>query len=126
MSKLSDKFLKLWDVAKGPKLWPEYRFCHRKFRFDFAYIPSQYAIEIHGGVWVGGRHTSGAGFSKDCEKMRWAGICGWSVFPLSTSDIKLETIYQLARFFSSHTRIQTISWNVGREQIGGNPKWNTK
>ena len=120
MSKLSEKFERLWHEVKGPPLMPEYRFCHRKFRLDYAYLPSLYAIEIHGGVWVGGRHTSGLGFVRDCEKTRWANYCGWTIFPLSTSDIKYDVVRELAHFFSSHFRSQTISWIDGREPKGGN------
>lgn len=115
MSKLSDKFHRIWQDVDGPPLWTEYRFCHRKFRLDFAYVPSLYAVEIHGGVWVGGRHTSGAGFTKDCEKTRWAGYCGWTIFPMSTSDINHKSIKELADFFRGHTRRQ-IWWKEGERK----------
>ena len=37
------------------------------------------AVEVHGGTWVGGRHTRGAGFEKDREKMNEAHLLGWLV-----------------------------------------------
>lgn len=61
----------------------EYRFSQaRKFRFDFAFITEdRLAIEVDGGVWKGGqgRHTSGAGYTRDCEKNNLAILEGWRV-----------------------------------------------
>ena len=51
----------------------------RRWRFDFAYPDKMLAIEIHGGVFSGGRHTRGAGFTKDCEKYTEAAILGWRI-----------------------------------------------
>ena len=51
----------------------------RKWRFDLAWPAHMLALEIDGGAFIGGRHTSGAGFRKDCEKMSHAAILGWRV-----------------------------------------------
>lgn len=37
------------------------------------------AVEIEGGVWTGGRHTSGSGFLGDMEKYNEAAAAGWRV-----------------------------------------------
>ena len=42
-----------------------------------ATTPRKLAIEIDGGVWVGGRHTRGAGVLKDNEKIAHLAIDGW-------------------------------------------------
>ena len=51
----------------------------RKFRFDFAWPDRMLAVEVEGGTWIGGRHTSGAGFRADCQKYNLAAMAGWRV-----------------------------------------------
>ena len=51
----------------------------RKWRFDYAWEDHRVALEVEGGVWVGGRHTSGAGFVKDVEKYNEAACLGWRI-----------------------------------------------
>lgn len=58
----------------------EYRFCERRWRFDFAFEKSRIAVEIEGGSWNGGRHTRGKGFESDCRKYSTAARHGWRVF----------------------------------------------
>jgi very-short-patch-repair endonuclease len=59
----------------------EYRFHpRRKWRFDAAFPERMIAVEIDGGAFIGGRHTRGAGFRRDCEKINAAGLLGWRVF----------------------------------------------
>jgi very-short-patch-repair endonuclease len=59
----------------------EYRFCDgRKWKFDFAWPSLRISVEVEGGTWSGGRHTSGAGFQRDCEKYNCAARDGWRVF----------------------------------------------
>lgn len=58
----------------------------RRWRFDFAWAAQRVAVEIDGGSWIGGRHTRGAGFRKDCEKGNEALLLGWKVFHF-TSDM---------------------------------------
>lgn len=58
----------------------EYRFHpHRKWRFDIAWPDRRVAVEIDGGVWSGGRHTTGRGFEGDLEKINSAQALGWIV-----------------------------------------------
>lgn len=67
----------------------EYRFHpERKWRFDIAFPYSKVAIEVHGSVFTGGRHTTGAGFSKDREKMNEAQLMGWIVLEYPTHLIR--------------------------------------
>ena len=85
-----------------PGCEPEYKFHPtRKWRFDFAWPHAFIALEIEGGVWTGGRHTSGAGFVKDMEKYNEAGLLGWRIFRVTPNQVKngqaivlLETIFQ--------------------------------
>jgi len=57
----------------------EYRFCKRRWRFDYAIPDKKIAIEIEGGVWISGRHNRASGFLKDMEKYNTATILGWRV-----------------------------------------------
>ncbi len=57
----------------------EYRFCERRFRFDYAWPGEKVALEIEGGIWVRGRHTRPRGYERDCEKYSLAAILGWKV-----------------------------------------------
>lgn len=51
----------------------------RKWRFDYAIPQHRIAIEVEGGVWTGGRHTSPKGFLNDMEKYNTATMMGWRV-----------------------------------------------
>lgn len=52
----------------------------RRWRFDFAWQEYKLAVEVDGGVWVGGRHVTGRGYEADCEKFNFAALSGWTVF----------------------------------------------
>jgi very-short-patch-repair endonuclease len=51
----------------------------RRWRFDLAFPDALVAVEVDGGSWVGGRHTSGVGFEGDCVKVSEAAALGWRV-----------------------------------------------
>ena len=75
---------------------PEHRFHPlRKWRFDWAWPDQMLALEIEGGVWVGGRHTSGAGFVKDMEKYNAATLLGWRILRVTPSQMKNGEAYDL-------------------------------
>jgi very-short-patch-repair endonuclease len=75
--------------AEGYEYVTEHRFAPpRKWRFDIAILDSRLAIEIDGGTWVGGRHTSGAGYEKDCEKLNAAVIEGWRVLRFTSGMVR--------------------------------------
>lgn len=66
----------------------EHRFhATRKWRFDLAWPERMIAVEVDGGVWSGGRHTRGAGFVADCEKVNEATAMGWRVFRFPTPHV---------------------------------------
>lgn len=59
----------------------------RKWRLDFAWPHAMVALEVHGAVHVGGRHTRGVGFERDREKMVAATAQGWRVLEVSTGQL---------------------------------------
>jgi very-short-patch-repair endonuclease len=73
----------------------EYKFApKRRWRFDFAWPELMLAVEIEGGVWSGGRHTSGVGFTADCEKYNEATILGWRVLRVTGQQVKGLQAYE--------------------------------
>lgn len=66
----------------------EYRFMPpRRFKFDFAWPAVMVALEVEGGVYSGGRHTTGSGFTQDCEKYTEAALRGWKVIRVTSHHI---------------------------------------
>lgn len=59
----------------------------RKWRFDYAIPDHKIALEVEGGVWTGGRHTSSVGFLNDMEKYNTATLMGWRVFRTTPEDL---------------------------------------
>lgn len=75
-------------VAGVPAPLAEFRFHPtRKWRFDFAWTDEKVALEVEGGIWVGGRHNSPVGFQKDMEKYNEAAIAGWCVLRATTKEV---------------------------------------
>ena len=95
-SRLEKRFEMLWRAQGGPELEKEFRFHPvRKWRADFAHLPSRILIEIEGGIYVNGRHNRGAGFAADLEKYLEACLAGWRVVRLGPNELTLEHIGRL-------------------------------
>lgn len=60
----------------------------RKWRLDYAWPTRMIAVEIHGGIHSGGRHTRGRGFVEDRAKMNEATLLGWTVLEVTPEHIK--------------------------------------
>ena len=85
---LAADFARIWQMLGGAELATEHRFHEeRRWRFDFAHLPTKTAIEINGGIWSGGRHIRGAGYLRDREKVNAAQMLGWKVFELGTGQV---------------------------------------
>lgn len=101
-SGLAQKFLAYWRALDGPPLTQELRFDPvRRWRFDFAHEATRTAIELNGGVWSNGRHTRGAGYLRDREKINEAQLAGWHVFELGTGQVSAATVRQIIDFIRS-------------------------
>lgn len=96
-SELEITFADAW-VTYYPNidLHSEWRFAPpRRFRFDFAHLPSKIAIELQGGIFTANtRHINGAALLKEHEKLNLAASLGWRVFYISIKTVSDIAIYE--------------------------------
>lgn len=79
----------LAQLASFPKPDTELLFHpRRKWRFDYAWPDHMIALEVHGGIYSGGRHTRGRGFVEDRCKMNEASLLGWFVLEITPEHIE--------------------------------------
>lgn len=94
-SPLYDAFTLTVKSELGMVCVKEFRFHQeRRWRFDYAFPEYKVALEVEGGVWTGGRHTSPRGFLNDIEKYNTATLLGWKV--LRTTPEKLYSMSTLS------------------------------
>lgn len=91
--------LAYWKECGLPDPTPELVFAPpRKWRFDFAWVGQCVALEVEGGIWTGGRHTRGSGFTKDMEKYNEAAARGWRVIRVAPERLCIiETVNLIKR-----------------------------
>lgn len=66
----------------------EFRFHpERKWRFDFAWPEKKIALEVDGGIWIGGGHNRGAQIKKTWEKENEAHCMGWHILKCEPRDL---------------------------------------
>lgn len=82
----------------------------RGWRFDYSWPEIKVALEIEGGVFVGGRHTSGMGFVEDMEKYSEAATLGWLILRCQPKD--LLTIKVLDRIKKCYELRIKAMWNA--------------
>lgn len=91
-------FIKMIKSCLGLDTEKEYRFHpSRKWRFDYAIPSLRMAIEVEGGVWTGGRHTSSKGFLGDMEKYNEAALLGWCLVRTTPAALLTGTTIELIK-----------------------------
>ena len=81
----------------------------RRFRFDFLIIGSDLVVEVEGGTWSGGRHTSGVGFRSDCVKYNLALELGYRVLRYTTDMVtKGEAIAQILNILGAESAVEGL------------------
>ena len=95
--KITDVFTTICKTDLRVECVKEFRFHPvRLWRFDYAIPEHKIALEVEGGVWTGGRHTSSVGFLKDMEKYNTATLMGWRVLRTTPDDLyRMKTINML-------------------------------
>lgn len=89
MSELEDTLVFQIKAVNLPTPAREHKFHKtRRWRFDLAWPDKMLAVEAEGGVWSGGRHGTGVGFTADCEKYSEAVLLGWRVMRFTGDQIK--------------------------------------
>ncbi len=70
----------------------------RKWRFDVCWPVQKVALEVDGGIWVGGRHNRGAAMKAQWEKENTAVCMGWRILKVEPKDMcMLSTVEMLRR-----------------------------
>lgn len=100
----AEAFCKFVFKYTGAVCVREYKFHEsRKWRFDFAIVSARVAIEIEGGVWTGGRHTSPQGFLEDMEKYNEASAAGWRLLRFTPQEMfKIKNHEMIRRALKWH------------------------
>ena len=77
------------ELGEGiPKPVSEYRFHPtRKWRWDYCWENKSVAVELQGGVYSGGRHVRGKGYTDDLEKHNAGVLLGWSVLYFTAEQV---------------------------------------
>lgn len=86
-SALERAFSTYWIMLASdlPPYTPEFIFDEeREWRFDCAWEFHKVFVELDGGVFSGGRHVRGKGFTEDCVKLNKATTLGWRYLRFTT------------------------------------------
>ena len=88
-SHLEEDFAMALKFDDFPAPVREYQFHPtRKWRFDFAWPAQKVAVELEGGIWIGGRHNRPISMEGDMEKYNAAALLGWHVGRFSKRMVK--------------------------------------
>lgn len=80
--------LAAWSLASGIFVDREFRFCERRWRFDFALPDKKIGIEYEGIHSEKSRHTTVSGYQGDIEKYNTAQALGWKVIRFTAKTYK--------------------------------------
>jgi len=69
----------------------------RKFRFDFAWLEQRLLVEVNGGTYTQGAHSTGRGIARDYEKCNLATLAGWRVLSFDGKSVKDGTAVEVIR-----------------------------
>ena len=69
----------------------------RKFRFDFAWLEHRLLVEVNGGTYTKGAHSTGQGIARDYEKANLATLDGWRVLMFDGKAVKSGEAVEVIR-----------------------------
>ena len=98
MSDLEDLFALHVRAAGLPEPIREYQAIKgRKFRFDFAWLDARLLVEVNGGTYTKGAHSTGQGIRRDYEKCNLATLAGWRVLMFDGKAVKSGVAVEVIR-----------------------------
>jgi hypothetical protein len=98
VSDLEEAFAFQLKVSGLPAGEREHRFHPpRRWRFDFAWPDVWVAVELEGGIWVGGGHVRGGKYTQNCEKYNMAALDGWCLLRFTESMVTDGTAVRVLR-----------------------------
>ena len=86
MSELEEEFAQQLRLAKIPFLREVMPIPGRKFRWDFQI--KDLLVEVQGGIWGKGGHSTGKGITRDMNKLNLATLHGFRSMQFSSNHIK--------------------------------------
>ena len=99
----------------------------RKWRSDyvFYFYSCKIAVEIEGGGWTGGRHTTGKGFEGDMQKYNAYTALGYKLLRFSPTQIEKDFV-RIAKFIKDigvgNENIDTSILQIANKKVGKSPK----
>lgn len=110
-SHAEDTLAALMRWEKIPEPSREYVFAKpRRWRFDFAWWRERVAVEVEGGTWIAGRHSTGAGFEADCVKYAEAALAGWMVLRVTPRMIEDGRAVALVKRALAREGEELVGW----------------
>lgn len=77
---------------------PEYRFHPvRKWRLDYAWPDQRLGLEVQGGLFIKGGHSTGAGIAKDHDKYNAMAVMGWRLLQVQPKYLETPGTVALIR-----------------------------
>ena len=97
-SELEDLFAQQLDALRLTGYLREYPAVKgRKFRFDFCYEDARLLIEINGGTFTKGAHSTGTGIRRDYEKNNLAQLAGWRCLMFDSEMVRSGEAVEIVR-----------------------------
>ena len=94
----NDLFASLCKKETGVECVKEYKFHPvRKWRFDYAFVEKKVAVEVDGGVWIGGRHNRPLGYKNDMEKFNAAATMGWLILKFTPDELYKNETFEMIK-----------------------------
>jgi len=78
----------------------------RKFRFDFCFTEQRLLIEVNGGTFTKGAHSSGLGIRRDYEKNNLAQLAGWRCLAFDGKAVRSGEAVEVVRKALEGTNIR--------------------
>jgi len=92
MSRLEDQLWNQIKLARLPEPEREFKAVKdRRYRWDFAWPNAGMCgllVEVQGGTWIKGSHSTGKGIARDTEKLNTATLDGWQSLQFTSDQIR--------------------------------------